>query len=161
MTLDDNFIDQLTSSKEIFFREYYRFKPYLSVRYNKGYNVSPLNNDTNSRRLVLVDRGQKKLLNCLLLHQTWNLFKKTQKIENIFFSEFAPHTVSNTMRLFSNNITRYVLAINTPGHCGHYIDGQCFRSDLTPVFYWDHQKDFFAFNYGDLPRLVLMIDMWK
>jgi len=161
MNLDDNFTNHLASSREIFFREYYRFKPYLSVRYNKGYKVNPLNNDSNSQRLMLVDRGQKKLLNCFLLSQTWNVFKHTKKIENLMFSEFAPHTVSNTMTLYSEHVDRYVFTVSAPGVCGHKVGDLDYRSDQTSLFGWSGTQPFSSYNYSDKPRLVLFFDIWQ
>jgi hypothetical protein len=161
MNLSNDFINQLTNSKEIFLKEYFQFRPYLSIPYNKGFKVNPLNNDDNSRRLVLITRGQKKMLNCLLLSQTWNVFKHTDKIENLVFSEFAPHTVSNTMTLYSEHVDRYVFTVSVSGVCGYKVGDTDFRSDQTDLFSWSGKRNFIAYSLSDKPRLVLVFDIWK
>jgi hypothetical protein len=161
MSISNDFIDQLINLREIFIKEYYRYRPYLSVPYNKGYNVGPLSNDTNSCRLILVNRGQKKILNCLLLRQTWNIFKNTKNLETLAFSEFAPHTVSNTMTLYSEHVDRYVFAVSVSGICGHKVGDIDYRSDQITLFGWSGTQAFSSYNHSDKPRLILFFDIWK
>lgn len=159
MTVD--LVNQLVAARETVHKEYCRYSAYLSVDYNQGYNVNPLNDDSQSTRLVLVNRGRKKLFNCLLLNQTWKILKKTKNIENVFFSNFAPGIVSNTMQLYSENVVRHVVAIDVSGECGHRVGDIDFRSDITPAFFWSGQQTFFSYNHSKYPRLVLVVDAWK
>ena len=161
MNLDNSIINELISSREIFAKEYFRFKPYLSISYNKGCRTKPLVNDTGSRRLMLITRGQKKLLNCALLSQTWKIFKNTHKIENLFFSEFAPQIVSNKLMLYSECVDRYVFTVSAHGICGHVVGDLDFRSDQTPLFSWHGKQYFRSYNYSCSPRLLLIFDIWK
>lgn len=85
MSLDDSIVNALIGSREVIAKEYFRFRTYLSMNYNNECNFATLIDDSDSRRLVLLHRSEKKILNCLLMRQTWNIFKNTKKIENLFF----------------------------------------------------------------------------
>jgi len=77
------------------------------------------------------------------------------------FSEFGPNTVSNVMKLWSSDVIRYILVLANPGFCGHNIGSECISYNTNSLFCWDNQQDFFAYNYSNRPRILLLIDIWK
>ena len=161
MSIDESTLNQLIGAREIIAKEYFRFKPYLSTNLNKGWNVSPLRDDTSSRKLTLIHRSKKRTLNCLLMGKTWKIFKNIKNLENLFFSEFAPQTVSNKLTLYSECVDRYVFAVSVHGICGHIVGNSDFRSDQTPLFSWHGKQYFTSYNYSCEPRVVLIFDIWK
>lgn len=161
MTVSKIFIDTLIEQRDDILREYLRYKRYLSVKYNYKCRTKNLRDDSTSRRLILINRGKKYRLNCLMMSKTTRLFSSVQKLENLLFSDLGPKTTSNVLNLYSDQVTRYALSLYTPGPCGHVIDGVCYRSDQLTCFSWQGTNDFFAFNDSDLSRVLLVFDTWN
>lgn len=160
MTLLEKTLENLVHHRDNILRQYRDYR-YLSVSYNHRFRVRPLENDRTSRRLVLIDRGTKKIPACDLLKQTYEFFNGIPGIDNLFFSELGAGMKTNKLKLYHDDITRYVISLHTPGPCGWVIQDVDHRADQTAWLAWTGTKDFFCYNLSDLPRTVLVFDVWR